>query len=234
VLFSPNLHWTEGSGLIGLIQQVWDAPVALVQEERALALGHQASDPAQEDFLLTDFEDGVGGAAIVGGKIFSPPLPMSGEFGHTPVLGNKRACGCGAVGCLETLVSTSGLLRSFAASRPGAAARWPALVQFIAARGVVPWLAQALDATAFAIAGALNVCGLRRVVVTGSLEELPPAVLRYLAAAIERGALWARWGRVEVEGARRRRAAGLAAAGMERLVLPMIEDEHRVRNFIKR
>ncbi|MGD0814653.1 MAG: ROK family transcriptional regulator [Verrucomicrobiota bacterium] len=234
VLFSPNLHWTEGSGLIELIQEVWDAPVALVQEERALALGHQASDPAQEDFLLTDFGDGVGGAAIVGGKIFSPPLPMSGEFGHTPVLGNKRACGCGAVGCLETLVSTSGLLQSFAANRPVAAAKWPALVQFIAARGVVPWLAEALDATAFAIAGALNVCGLRRVVVTGSLEELPPAVLRYLAAAIERGALWARWGRVEVEGARRRRAAGLAAAGMERLVLPMIEDEHRVRNFIRR
>ena len=69
--------------------------------------------------------------------------------------------------------------------------------------------------------------------VTGSLEELPPAVLRYLAAAIERGALWARWGRVEVEGARRRRAAGLAAAGMERLVLPIIEGEHRVRNFIR-
>jgi predicted NBD/HSP70 family sugar kinase len=234
VLFSPNLHWTEGSRLIGLIREVWDAPIALVQEERALALGHQASAPGQEDFLLADFGDGVGGAAIVGGKIFSPPLPMSGEFGHTPVLGNKRLCGCGALGCLETLVSTSGLLRSFAAGRPSATAHWPALVQFIAARGVVPWLAEALDATAFAIAGALNVCGLRRVVVTGSLEELPSAVLRYLAAAIQRGALWARWGRVEVEGAPRRRAAGLAAAGMERLVLPMIESESGARNFVKK
>jgi predicted NBD/HSP70 family sugar kinase len=234
VLFSPNLHWTEGSGLIGLIRKVWNVPVALVQEERALALGHQASDPGQEDFLLTDFGDGVGGAAIVGGKIFSPPLPMSGEFGHTPVLGNKRPCGCGSVGCLETMVSASGLLRSFAASRPGVNANWPALVKFIAARGVVPWLAETLDATAFAIAGALNVCGLRRVVVTGGLEELPPAVLRHLAAAIERGALWARWGRVEVEGAPRRRAAGLAAAGMERLVLPMIEGEPEARKAVRR
>ncbi|MGA2177709.1 MAG: ROK family transcriptional regulator [Verrucomicrobiota bacterium] len=234
VLFSPNLHWTEGPGLIGLIREVWNAPVALVQEERALALGHQASDPAQEDFLLADFGEGVGGAAIVGGKLVTPPLPMSGEFGHTPVLGNKRPCGCGAVGCLETLVSTSGLLRSFAAARPGAAAHWPELVRFIALRGVVPWLAEALDATASAIAGALNVCGLRRVVVTGSLAEMPPAVLRYLAAAIERGALWARWGRVEVQGAPRRRAAGLAAAGMERLVLPMIEGKPGARSFVKR
>jgi predicted NBD/HSP70 family sugar kinase len=234
VLFSPNLHWTEGSGLIGLLREVWDAPTALVQEERALALGHQASDPGQEDFLLTDFGDGVGGAAIVGGKIFSPPLPMSGEFGHTPVLGNKRPCGCGAVGCLETLVSTSGLLRSFAAARRGATTDWSALAQFITTHGVVPWLAGALDATAFAIAGALNVCGLRRVVVTGSLEELPPVVLQYLAAAIERGALWARWGRVEVRGAPRRRAAGLAAAGMERLVLPMIEGGHGARNSVRK
>jgi predicted NBD/HSP70 family sugar kinase len=234
VLFSPNLHWTEGSRLIGLIREVWDAPIALVQEERALALGHQASAPGQEDFLLADFGDGVGGAAIIGGKIFSPPLPMSGEFGHTPVLGNKRLCGCGAVGCLETVVSTSGLLRTFAAGGPGANAHWPALVQFIASQGVVPWLAEALDATAFAIAGALNVCGLRRVVVTGNLEELPSVVLRYLAAAIQRGSLWARWGRVEVEGAPRRRSAGLAAAGMERLVLPMIESEPGVRNFVKR
>src|SRR5580658_7765450 len=52
VLFSPNLHWTEGFRLIRLIREVWDAPIALVQEERALALGHQASNPSQEDFLL--------------------------------------------------------------------------------------------------------------------------------------------------------------------------------------
>jgi predicted NBD/HSP70 family sugar kinase len=234
VLFSPNLHWTEGSGLIGLIREVWGAPVALVQEERALALGHQASDPAQEDFLLTFWGAGGGGAAIVGGKIFSPPLPMSGEFGHTPVLGNKRPCGCGGAGCLETLVSTSGLLRSFAAERRGAPAGWPELVEFIEARGVAPWLAGTLDATASAIAGALNVCGLRRVVVTGSLEQLPPAVLQYLAAAIGRGSLWARWGRVEVEGSPRRRAAGLAAAGMERLVLPRIEGGAGARNFARR
>jgi predicted NBD/HSP70 family sugar kinase len=233
VLFSPNLHWTEGAALIGLIQKVWNTPVALVQEERALALGHQALNPTQEDFLLADFGDGVGGAAIIGGKIFSPPLPMSGEFGHTPVLGNKRRCGCGAIGCLETLVSTSGLLRSFNANRTGAPGKWPALVQFIAAQGIIPWLAEALDATAFALAGALNVCGLRRVVVTGSLADLPPSVLKYLAAAIERGSLWARWGRVEVESAPRRRSAGLAAAGMERLVLPMIEREHELRNFVK-
>jgi predicted NBD/HSP70 family sugar kinase len=223
VLFSPNLHWTEGPALKGLIGEVWKAPVALVQEERALAMGHQALAPTQEDFLLVDFGEGVGGAAMIGGKPFVPPLPISGELGHTPVFGNKRSCGCGGVGCLETLVSTSGLLRSFAKSRPKAAANWAAFVEFIARQGVVPWMAEALESAAGVIAGALNVCGLRRVVVTGSLVELHPGVLKHLAGAIERGTLWARLGRVEVESAPRRRTAGLVSAGIERLVLPMIE-----------
>jgi predicted NBD/HSP70 family sugar kinase len=226
VLYSPNLHWTEGAALKRLIGEVWEAPVALVQEERALALGHQALAPTQEDFLLVDFGEGVGGAAMIAGRPFVPPLPISGELGHTPVFGNKRRCGCGGVGCLETLISTSGLLRSFAASRPRAAANWPAFVEFIAAQGVVPWLAETLEAAAGVIAGALNVCGLRRVVVTGSLVEFQPAILRYLAAAVERGTLWARLGRVEVVSAPRRRTAGLVSAGIERLVLPMIEGQN--------
>jgi predicted NBD/HSP70 family sugar kinase len=163
---------------------------------------------------------------MIGGRPFVPPLPISGELGHTPVFGNKRPCGCGGIGCLETLVSTSGLLRSFAGSRPKAAANWPAVVEFIARQGLVPWLAETLESAAGIIAGALNVCGLRRVVVTGSLVELQPAVLRYLAAAIERGTLWARLGRVEVESAPRRRTAGLVWAGIERLVLPMIEGQN--------
>lgn len=232
VVFSPNLHWTEGKKLPELIQGVWQAPAALVQEERALALGHKAADPGQEDFLLVDFGEGVGGAAIVAGRLYMHPLPMSGELGHTPILGNKRPCGCGALGCLETLVSTSGLLQSFAAAVPNVERAWPELVKFVAKEGLVPWLAEALEASAAAIAGALNVCGLRRVVITGSLTELPPVVFRYLSAAVERGAMWARFGRVEIQSAPRRRMAGLVAAGIDRLVIPMTEAERSFETLL--
>lgn len=232
VVFSPNLHWTEGKKLPELIRGVWRAPVGLVQEERALALGHKATDPGQEDFLLVDFGEGVGGAAIVAGKLYMHPLPMSGELGHTPILGNKRPCGCGAMGCLETLVSTSGLLQSFVAAVPGAQRSWAALARFVAAHGLVPWLVQALEASAAVIAGALNVCGLRRVIITGSLIELPPAVFRFLSAGIERGALWARFGRVEIHSAPRRRIAGLVAAGIDRLLIPMTENDRSFETML--
>jgi predicted NBD/HSP70 family sugar kinase len=221
VLFSPNLHWTEKTDLPAQVNAVWAAPTVLVQEERALALGHQCFHPEREDFLLVDFGEGVGGAVIVAGKLAAPPLPLSGELGHTPVMGNSRPCGCGASGCVETLVSTRGLLESLAAARPKAARSWAALASAILEHGIEPWLAATLDATAVAIAGALNVIGLRHVVITGSLTDLPRSVMDYLTQAIERGAMWARFGRVEVEAAPRRRTAGLVAAGIDRLIVPM-------------
>lgn len=251
VLFSPNLHWSEKTSLPELVRQAWDLPVILVQEIRALALGHLTAHPGGEDFLLVDFGEGVGGAIVLEGKLYPHPMPLSGEFGHTPVLGNPRRCGCGAVGCLETLVSQRGLLETFAASqttppqnrraqigtrpiearatppanvavRPETADSLPAwkdLVECIRTRGIEPWLAETLDATARIIAGALNVLGIHRVIVTGRLCELAGCV-DYLAAGINKGAMWGRFGQVSCQGAPHRRAAGLVAAGIDRLILP--------------
>jgi predicted NBD/HSP70 family sugar kinase len=238
ILFSPNTHWTEKAGLAAIVGRVWALPVLLVQEERALALGHHLANPGCEDFLLVDFGEGVGGAIIVEGKPLANPLPICGELGHTPVPGNRRPCGCGAVGCMETLISLRGLLESFSAAFSTAASRpensWRELCEHVSRHGIPPWLAQALDAAAAAIAGALNVVGLRHVVITGSLAELPPAVMEYLSRAVQNGAMWARFGRVECISAPRRRTAGLVAVGIDRLVVPD-EKENRFasgrRNF---
>ena len=220
ILFSPNLHWTEKSDLAQIVRRVWKLPVLLVQEERALALGHHLANPDCEDFLLVDFGEGVGGAIIVDGKPFANPLPISGEIGHTPVLGNSRKCGCGATGCMETLVSLRGLLESFSTATRGKKNTWPQLREHISEKGIDPWLASSLAAAATAIAGALNVLGLRRVFVTGSLTELPPAVMAHLSQAIESGSMWAKFGRVECVAAPRRRTAGLIAMGIDRLIVP--------------
>ena len=230
ILYSPNLHWTERTALSSMIRKVWKAPIMLIQEERAVALGHHAADPEGEDFFLADFGEGVGGAGMTSGRLYAHPLPISGELGHTPVLGNSRRCGCGAVGCLETIASTRGLLASFAAAHPKSPKSWSALSKSIAEHGVEPWLAKTLDAMASGIAGAVNVLGLRRVVITGSVTELPPPVFSHLTSAIEKGALWARFGKLKIESAPRRRRAGLVAAGIDRLIVP-IEASDAAMNF---
>jgi predicted NBD/HSP70 family sugar kinase len=220
ILFSPNIHWTEKADLAKIVRSVWHLPVLLVQEERALALGHHLAHPDCEDFLLVDFGEGVGGAVIMDGKPLANPLPISGEIGHTPVLGNTRKCGCGATGCMETLVSLRGLRESFAAAIRGKKNSWAELREHIAAHGIEPWLAHSLDAAATAIAGALNVLGLRRVVITGSLTELPASVLAHLSRAVQNGSMWAKFGSVECAAAPRRRTAGLIAVGIDRMIVP--------------
>ena len=221
VLFSPNVHWSEKTDMAALIQQIWDAPALLVQENRAAALGHLYAEPQSQDFLLVDFGHGVGGAVIEGGRVFRSPLPLNAEFGHTPIPGNHRQCGCGATGCLETKLSRSGLLHSFVEANRGQPENWGALLTHVRNQGIKPWLAESLDAAGSVIAGALNVLGLRRVVVTGSLTEMPPRVIEHLAGSIRQGALWGRFGDVACEGAPHRRIAGMVAAGIDRLLVPV-------------
>lgn len=226
VLFSPNIHWTEKVDMAAIVRRVWDVPVLIVQEERVLALGYHLANPGSDDFLLVDFGEGVGGAIIVDGKPLANSLPISGELGHTPVLGNRRQCGCGAVGCMETLVSLRGLLESFSTAQGGAVRTWKDLQDYISRNGIPAWLAQSLDAAAVAIAGALNVLGLRRVVITGSITELPSAVLQHLAQSVQNGSMWAKFGTVECLPAPRCRMAGLVAIGIDQLIVP---DSHHHR-----
>jgi predicted NBD/HSP70 family sugar kinase len=228
VLFSPNLHWLERTNLPELVRKLWDCPALLVQEIRALALGHLTAEPGGEDFMLIDFGQGVGGAVVLDGELFSNPIPLSGEFGHTPVAGNRRQCGCGALGCLETLVSERGLLESFAAesekrSKGVARGSWKGLALRVAEFGMDPWLKETLDATGRVVAGALNVLGLRRVIITGRLTELPSCIA-HLSAEIKKGSMWGRFGEISCQIAPHRRAAGLVAAGIDRLVLPVDDD----------
>lgn len=231
VLLSPNLHWTESVAPADLVRRVWKAPVVSVQEIRALALGHLSVEASASggstDFLLVDVGEGVGSAAVLRGRLTGGALPLSGELGHTPVRGNARRCGCGGVGCLETLLSRRGLAASAARAHPGRRWRFARLSEHVAEVGVERWLARTLDAAGVVIAGALNVLGIREVVVTGALGELPPVVLERLAQAIDRSAMWARFGRVGVRPAPRRWGAGLVSALLDRALLPALPMEVR-------
>lgn len=221
VLFSPNLHWTEKADLVQMVGRVWRAPVCMVQEVAVLAMGHAAVEPEDRDFFLVDFGEGVGGAAIIGGRPYASPLPLRCELSHTPVADGDRLCAYGGIGCMETFASRRGLVASFAAEHRRKPRTWRSLAAHVRRSGVEPWLAETLEATATSIAGAINVLGVQKVVITGSLTELTPAVVDHLSDAIERSAMWARFGQVLCRPAPRRRAAGLVMAAIDRVLLPV-------------
>ena len=47
-----------------------------MQEERALALGHQAVHPGSDGFLLVDFGEGVGGTIVIGAKLYTESIAL--------------------------------------------------------------------------------------------------------------------------------------------------------------
>jgi len=217
VYLSPNVRWLEKSDLGDGLRDIFGPDVVFKQEIRLLALGQLAAEPESGDFLLVDSGNGVGAAAVIEGKLFTGGIPLSGEIGHVAVPGNTRPCGCGAVGCLETLITRGGLLAS--AAENDQPKTWPDLIDFLTDRPLPRWLQQSLESTAVDIAAALNLLGLRQVVLTGAFRELPPSCVDYITESVREHAMWARFGDISLRTAPRRRQAGVVSVALDTMLI---------------
>lgn len=217
VYLSPNVRWLEKAALDQSLADIFGPELVFKQEIRLMALGQRAVEPEMGDFLLVDSGNGVGAAAVIGGTLFNGAVPLSGEIGHVAVPGNNRRCGCGAVGCLETLISRAGLLAS--AAENGQPNLWPRLIDDLIDKPLPRWLKHSLDSAAVDIAAALNLLGLRQVVLTGAFGELPPPCAQYLSDAICEHAMWARFDELSIRTAPRRRQAGVVSVALDSMLL---------------
>jgi len=217
VYLSPNVRWLEKAELGRSLQDIFGPDLVFKQEIRLMALGQRAVEPELGDFLLVDSGNGVGAAAVIGGNLFNGSVPLSGEIGHVAVPGNTRRCGCGAVGCLETLISRAGLLAS--AAENGQPGTWPQLIDYLFEKPLPRWLKHSLESAAVDIAAALNLLGLRQVVLTGAFDELPPACVQYLSDAMCEHAMWARFDELSIRTAPRRRQAGVVSVALDSMLL---------------
>jgi N-acetylglucosamine repressor len=107
LLFSPNLHQTDGKPLAADVGKLAGVPVTVVQESHALCLAERLYGGARElrDFVIVDIGDGVGTGIFLGGRMIVGRRGLAGEFGHMTVDPDGPRCGCGNRGCLETLAS---------------------------------------------------------------------------------------------------------------------------------
>ena len=213
-LFSPNLSWANDVNWLQDCREVFGKPVCVVQEIRALALGHMRDAPGERDFLLVDSSEGVGAAVVLAGQLFAGASAVVGEVGHTPVVGHTRLCGCGARGCLETLLGDDGLLMSWKAANTGS----KSLAHDLSAVTPPDWLLETLTALAQGIASALNLFGMSNVILCGTLATLSAPAIIHLERGIREGALPARFGEVRVQTTTQKRFHGLSATAVNRLL----------------
>ena len=111
---SPNFPEWRDVPFATLLQDELKIPVHLENDASAAAWGAYVQRGRSEDLVLMTLGTGVGGGIVSGGQLIRGHVGCGAELGHVYV-GGTEVCGCGAVGCLEAWVSTSGFKRRAAA-----------------------------------------------------------------------------------------------------------------------
>lgn len=122
VLSSEGL-WQEGLRITGIhnlnigeiFRQRYSLPVIVQDMARAITYYEKEMGSAKgyENFVLLHVGEGVGAGIVINGRLYEGAHGFPGEIGHLTVFPQGVECRCGKRGCLETVISESGILRSF-------------------------------------------------------------------------------------------------------------------------
>jgi len=109
-LLSPNLPITNGQSPSHDLSERTGIECVMVQESHGLCLAERQFGLARglNNFATLDVGAGVGLGVISGGRLLSGNSGLAGEVGHITVDPDGRRCGCGNIGCLETVASDAG------------------------------------------------------------------------------------------------------------------------------
>jgi predicted NBD/HSP70 family sugar kinase len=113
--------WVHGFQVTGVshvnlrevLSERFGVPVLVDDPARAVAFHElrRGAGRGAESFVLLYLGFGVGSGIVFGSRLLRGHNGLSGEAGHLVVDPAGYRCSCGDVGCLETVASTSGLLR---------------------------------------------------------------------------------------------------------------------------
>lgn len=114
VKFSANLY-IENTDLKGFLEKELQKTVKVNNDANVAALGEAWAGAGKgiDNCVCYTLGTGVGGGIIIGGKIVEGYNSMAGELGHINIVPDLEAiqCGCGKMGCLETVSSATGIIR---------------------------------------------------------------------------------------------------------------------------
>jgi glucokinase len=110
---SANLKGWEEYPVRREIEKRLGARIFLENDGKVAALGEKWLGAARgiDDMAMITLGTGIGGAIVLGGKIFHGMNGMAGEFGHINVEPDGVPCGCGSRGCAERYASATAVVR---------------------------------------------------------------------------------------------------------------------------
>ena len=134
------------------------------------------------------------GAISLAGQLLTGPHGWASELGHVCVDPHGVRCGCGATGCLETVVGQRALLHR--AGQPDMEAYLAALEAGDQTAATV--LDEVIVALGIAVGGALNLIDVTAVKLGGHLGLLEPWLAARLADEIHDRVLWSDHSTIEI------------------------------------
>jgi predicted NBD/HSP70 family sugar kinase len=192
VLLSANLHLLDGQCPGKDLHAKTGIPVILLNETDALCLAERAYGQARglEDFALVDAAGGLGASVVSGGELLNGNNGLAGEIGHITVDVRGKTCGCGNVGCLETVGCDSALL-AIISKKIGHAVDMDEVIR-LAQSGklnISAEVEQTLEYLAIAIAAVVNIFNPSVVFVQARMLEIREGMFQRVLDLVKRRAL---------------------------------------------
>jgi len=203
LLGAPNLGWT-GADVRRLAIAAFDLPTVVVNDVRAAtwAEWRLGAGRGVRDLVVLFVGTGVGGGAVIGGRLLEGADGIAGELGHLTVAAGGRACRCGNVGCLEAYCGGWALEERACQAALADPAAGAALVRLAgsaeaitgevvaAARKAGDALATRLveetgEVLGAALVGLVNALNPRRVILGGGVLDGFPDLLDRAVAAVQ-------------------------------------------------
>lgn len=113
VFASGNLPGWSGLALGPELSRRLGLPVSVDNDVNAAATaeGWVGAARGAPDYLMLTLGTGVGGAVVIGGKMWRGARSGAGEVGHMTLYPGGLPCNCGGQGCAEQYVSAKALTR---------------------------------------------------------------------------------------------------------------------------
>ncbi len=132
----------------------------------------------------------VRSALVVQGQLVAGSSKLAGEIGHIQTPGNNRPCECGNVGCVNTVASPVGMLKTCRERGCVVESMEDLIAQAQSGnRACSDVLAEAARAVGFAIALCVNILAPNQIIVSGAATEANELFLVPLFATIRKHSL---------------------------------------------
>jgi len=113
MLATPNISGWNGVNLKAAIGGELNLPVVIENDANSAAWGEaqHGAGVGEDQMMMITVGTGIGGGAVIGGKLHRGAYGVAAEFGHLRVVPEGHLCGCGARGCFEQYASGNALMR---------------------------------------------------------------------------------------------------------------------------